>query len=73
MSNRNLVPLTTNDWFNDMSSFYSQKHTQPNAPIFSSLAAERFPEGWHAAFKAGVWDEEGEYGDNFRKYFGLQK
>lgn len=71
--NREQVPISTTDWFTDIRTFYAYKHSQRDAPIFSCNAAEKFPKGWQEAFQKGTWNEEGEYGDNFRNYFGLDK
>lgn len=75
MSNQELVPTgPVTDWFAAMSEFYRAKYlVDRNAPIFSSFAAEHFPDAWLASFQSGIWTEEGQYGDNFRKFFNLAK
>lgn len=70
---RSLVPVFTVDWFREISAFYRNKHKEKDTPVFSCNAAEQFPGGWRKAFETGIWDEEGEYGDNFRAYFSLRK
>lgn len=61
------------DWFTALCEFYREKHRRGYLGLFSCSAVEKFPLGWIEACNKGVWDEEGEYGDNFRKTFNLSK
>lgn len=61
-------------WVTALGEFYKRKNIADNkAGVFSCEAAGQFPHGWHAAFESGIWNEPGEYGDNFRAFFGLKK
>lgn len=60
------------DRFTALSKFYREKNLSGKGyGIFSTFAAESFPEGWLKALETGVWNETGVYGDNFRKCFEL--
>jgi hypothetical protein len=59
------------DRFNALQAFYRAKNNA-GFGIFSTLAGEQFPDGWHKAIECGVWTESGVYGDNFRKTFKLK-
>ena len=69
--NQTLVPWNPANKFAALCEFYRIKALNRDHGTFSCLAGETFPEGWHAAFKSGVWEEKGIYGDNFRAFFGL--
>jgi len=71
-TNQNLVPQTDENRFAALCEFYRAKN-KLNGKIFSCSAAEEFPLGWQKAFKSGRWTEEGQYGDNFRNFFGISK
>jgi hypothetical protein len=82
MNARDLVPTEIpatstgpyGPWLEALGKFYKGKLAlAPKVGVFSCAAVESFPHGWLAAFKSGVWPEGGDYGDNFREFFGLQK
>jgi hypothetical protein len=58
------------DKFIALCKFYNAKN-KAGYGLFSCLAGECFPQGWIEAINLGIWNEEGPYGDNFRKTFEL--
>ena len=60
------------DEFKALLQFYNWKNKNTNIGLFSTLAGGSFPDGWLKAFESGIWNEKGEYGDNFRECFGLR-
>lgn len=59
--------------FQSLCLFYQVKNRDNSFGLFSCTAGECFPEGWLKSIEAGVWKEEGKYGDNFREAFDLKK
>lgn len=59
------------DRFKGLSEFYIEKNRM-GFGLFSTLAGETFPNGWIKSIEAGVWEEEGIYGNNFREAFDLK-
>lgn len=59
------------DKFEALSKFYQEKNKKGYG-LFSTLAGETFPDGWIKAINGNHWEEQGIYGDNFRKTFNIK-
>jgi hypothetical protein len=67
-----ILELYPDDRFLGITMFYREKVKHKQFGLFSTFAAESFPDGWLKAIEKGVWVEDGKYGDNFRETFELQ-
>jgi len=67
-----IVEQYPHDRFTGICEFYREKVKLKQFGLFSTFAAESFPDGWLKAIDKGVWVEDGEYGNNFREAFELK-